>query len=424
MKKVLIITCYFPPSRGIAWIRPRGLAKYLPEFGWEPVILTPALPGKPDQRFRVIETSYSDNVIMQLKKKLGLNPTKRFQEVIRIPFALREGRRTFTNRLESFVKGIILYPNKKRGWCPHAIRAGSELLQKEKIDAIISSSPPETTHLVAKELKVSFNIPWIVDFRDLWTQFHYYRYSSVRKWFERRLEIKTLSHADALVTVSKPLVEKLSVIHKKASIFEIHNGFDPEEVTSASLTKDFTITYTGRVYRDKQQTGPLFQALRELIDEGSVDPAVVKISFFGPLRYCIEQEVKQYRLETVVCQHEMVPREVALERQRQSQLLLLLNWDNPREKGVYTGKLFEYLAAKRPILAVGGPKGVVSDLLEETGAGVHTSELDTLKSILIRYYREYMQTGLVQYHGDWQQVNKYSHPEMAKKFAEVLDSII
>ena len=215
MKKVLIITCYFPPKRGVAPLRFQGLAKYLPEFGWEPVILTPALPGKPDQRFRVLQTDYPDNVLWWLKRKLGLDKNKRIQEQLGIPVTIRERKKSFSNKLERFFRAIILYPNKRIGWCPHGIRAGSELLQREKIDAIISSSPPETTHLVAKELKDSFNIPWIVDFRDLWAQFHLYRYGAIRKWFEKRLEIKTLSLADALVAVSQPWADKLEELKPK-----------------------------------------------------------------------------------------------------------------------------------------------------------------------------------------------------------------
>ncbi|MHC4131898.1 MAG: glycosyltransferase [Planctomycetota bacterium] len=422
-KKVLIITCYFPPSQCVASLRLRGLAKYLPEHGWDPIILTPALPGKPEQQYRVIETSYSENVIIELKKKLKLKPHKRLQEMVGIPFAIREGRRSFTNRLESFVKGIIHYPSKKRGWCPHAIKAGSELMKNEKMDAIISTSPPEITHLIANELKRRFNIPWVVDFRDLWTQNPYYIRGPVEKWFERGLEIKTLSQADALVTVSKPLVEQLVSFHKEKPVFEIRNGFDPEQVQSVPLTKEFTITYTGGLYRGRRDPRLLFQALRELANEKRVDLDAFRIRFFGPPQYWIEQEIKEYKLEKEVCQLNTVPRDVAIAKQRETQLLLLLNWNDPKEKGVYTGKVFEYLAAKRPILAVGGPKSVVSKLMKETNSGIHTSSLPILKDALVKYYKEYKANGKVLYHGKEEELNKHTHVEMARKYSEVLNSL-
>ena len=104
LKRVLIITYYFPPRPGIASLRLRGLAKYLPEFGWEPVILTAALPGIPDQRFKVIQTSYPGDITALLKKKLGLNSSKGFQEQIGIPLAIREGKKSFTRKLITIIK--------------------------------------------------------------------------------------------------------------------------------------------------------------------------------------------------------------------------------------------------------------------------------------------------------------------------------
>jgi glycosyltransferase involved in cell wall biosynthesis len=424
MKKVLIVTYWFPPRAGVASLRLRGLAKYLPQVGWQPIILTAALPTKPDRQFRVVQTPYQGDIIKRLKRKLGLDPAKRLQEHIGIPRSLRQGRNSFTNKLETILSSVILYPSKNRGWCPSAIKAGEELLQKEKIDAIISSSPPVTTHLIAYQLKANHHIPWAVDLRDLWTQNHYYQYGTVRKWFEKRLEVQTLSQADALITVSEPLAEKLAALHKKSRILAITNGFDPEEIGSSRLTENFTITYTGGVNPDKQDPSPFFRVIRELIDNKKIAPARIDVRFFGQPQYWLEQEIKKYDLDSIVHQYGMVPRDIALEKQRQSQLLLLFNWDSPREKGVYTGKIFEYLAAERPILAIGGPAGVVTDLLIETGTGIHVSSLQGLKDVLIEFYKQYTETGQVQYHGDRQRIYKYSHPEMARKFAELLDSMI
>ena len=119
-----------------------------------------------------------------------------------------------------------------------------------------------------------------------------------------------------------------------------------------------------------------------------------------------------------------VPRNIALDKQRESQILLLLNWDDPREIGVYTGKVFEYLAARRPILAVGGPRGVVTELLEDTGAGVHALGYDQLKYILLELYEQYRIYGYVLYRGCEEQIAKYSHREMARRFAYILESLV
>ena len=427
-KKVLIITYYFPPRPGVASLRLRGLAKYLAEFGWEPVILTADLPGEPERRFKVIQTPYPGDVSALLKKKLHLNSNAGFQEQIGIPLAIREGKKSFTSRIITLIKELIAYPDEQKYWYPIAEKTGMKIMQEGNFKAIISSSGPVTTHLIARELKRKYNIPWIADLRDLWTQNHYYQYGSLRKILERRLEVKTLNYADALVTVSEPLAKTLGTLHYKKPIFAIPNGYDPNELNMIDmkipLTKEFTITYTGQLYQAKQDPELLLRAIKELINESIIKSDNIRVNFFGPTQYWFEQEIKKYRLLEVVKQYGVVSREVALRKQRESQILLLLNWDDSDERGVYTGKIFEYLAAKRPILAIGGPKGVISELLLETSTGFHSSDLESLKFFSIKCYKDYIKNGQVQYCGKIDKIKKYSHYEMAKKFSRVLENII
>lgn len=424
-KRVLVVTYYFPPRPGVASLRLRGLAKYLPEHGWEPVILTAALPGTPEPDFRVIQTPYPGDITACWKRRLGLAGDKGFQEQIGVPRALRERKASFTTKIVNLLKAVIVYPDEQKGWYPFALEVGHDLLKRERFDALLSSSGPVTSHLVARELKARHRLPWIADIRDLWTQNHYYPYGPIRRAIERKLELRTLAAADALVTVSSPLAEELASLHRGKSVFAIPNGFDPDEIGSAPLTEEFTITYTGLLYYEgKRDPAPLFRVLRELIDEGVLDPRLVRVRFFGPAEYWLEQEVKQYGLQRIVEIYGVVPRDIVLQHQRASQILLLLNWNDPHERGVYTGKLFEYLAAQRPILAIGGPKGVVAELLEETGAGVYVPQTEDLKRVLVEFYKEYKTYGQVQYHGRAERITRYSHREMARKFAEVLNLVM
>ena len=160
-----------------------------------------------------------------------------------------------------------------------------------------------------------------------------------------------------------------------------------------------------------------------MISEGRLDRRAVKVRFYGATEYWLEKEIRRFGLEDVVSLNPRVPRKIALEKQRESQILLLLNWDDPGEIGVYTGKVFEYLAARRPILAVGGPRGVVTELLEETGAGVHALGYEQLKHILLEFWEQYTTHGYVPYRGSEERIAKYSHREMARRFAELLDSL-
>ncbi len=320
---------------------------------------------------------------------------------------------------------IITYPDSMRGWYKYAVEAGDKILQSEQIDAILSSSYAVTCHLIAKTLAEKYQIPWIADLRDLWTQNPYSNHCAPRRFAERNLELQTLGKASALVTVSKPLADDLSRLHTHKPVYVITNGFDPEDACFAppQLTDKFTITYTGGLYNGKRDPSMLFEALKNLIKDGVIDSEHVEVRFFGSQDLWLFDEIRDANLDGIVKVFGFVPRDQALQRQRESQLLLLLLWNNPKEKGVYTGKVFEYLAAGRPIIALGGPKeSVVQDLLNETQAGYYISSLEDLEVVLSKYYSEYVRTGAIPRTKE-SAIMKYSHLEMAKKFADLLDKV-
>lgn len=421
MKKVLIIAHVFTEKKFVSAMRMQGLAKCLPEFHWKPVILTVKSPVKPDPRFKLVITPYEDGQ-NNLKKKLGFKEEKTVKEQMGLP--TYKGKKTVIDIFLNLWLEFFNYPDREKSWYKFAVEAGNKLLQKEHFDAIISTSSPVTAHLIAKELKNKHGIPWIADFRDLWTQNHYYSHTLVRKLIERKLEIKTLSKTDALVTVSGPLADKLKIFHKKEA-YVITNGFDVDEVKNfdGKLTDKFTITYTGALYHGKRDPSTFFAALQDLISNGDINPNAIEIRFFGINEGWLEQDIKSYNLQNVVKFYGFVDHNTILKKQRESQLLLLLLWDHPEERGVYTGKLFEYLSSKRPILALGGSTGVVKDLLDVTNAGRFAVSIEELKEYVMDSYYEWMRRGEVSFHGKMFEINKYSQREMAKKFAKVLEEI-
>jgi glycosyltransferase involved in cell wall biosynthesis len=423
MKKVLIISYHFPPSTAVGGLRMQWLAKYLPEFGWEPIILTTTLPNNPNTQFRVIQTPYYD-VIASWKKRFGLKPEEGVKKQYGI--TTHKNKKSLIDFILIFLSEIIAYPDAQKGWYNYAVKAGSEILENENIDAIISSSSPVTCHRIANALKTQYNIPWIADLRDLWTQNHYYQYSPLRRFIERRLEIKTLSRADALVTVSPLWAEKLRALHKGKTTYAITNGFDPAEINTAraNLTSKFTISYTGVIYIGAQDPSKLFAALRDLISDRTMDPKDVEVRFYGHEVDWLASEIEEYGLSAIAKHYGMVPREISFEKQRESQLLLLLNWEDQQERGWYPLKIFEYLAAQRPILSIGGSgDDVVKKLLDETKAGMYCKTVKDIKSTLKELYLEYKLRGEISYSGDVKKINKYSYKKMAKKFTEVLDSL-
>jgi len=426
LKRVLIVTYYFPPRPAVGSLRPAGLAKYLPEFGWEAVVLTAKLPHKPAPEFKVIETRYDDTFGLA-KRYLGLDSEQNVMaQIAQLKKKLHiRSEKSVLDRLLAPWGEITAYPDPQKHWRTYAVEAGNDFLQREPMDAMISTSSPVTSHIVAKELKTRFGIPWIADFRDLWTQNHYYPYSPIRRLIEKRLELKTLHHADALVTVSEPAARKSSALHKGKPIHVITNGFDPEEVSSpdVDLTDEFTIAYTGNLYPGRQSPEPLFAAIRDMLDQRIMDAKDVRVQFYGVEAGWIDKQADRHGLGNIVKQFGIVPRQFALNKQRESQVLLLLKWNDPEERGYYSAKIFEYLAARRPIFAVGGFDDVISDLLEKTRAGTWCSTSEEAKGMLKELYDEYKTAGKVTYKGDEIKINKYSQREMARQFAEVLDSV-
>lgn len=417
MKKTLIISKLHKTSARIP-----GMAKYLPEFGWQPIIITASAGGNLDYKFRVIETHYRP-VLEFWKRLFRFNPNENIRRQVKKQLGITSKKSPIDFFL-THCGEIFNYPDSSKGWKPFAVRAGSELIQKEDIDAIISSSSPVTSHLIAKELKIKHEIPWVADLRDLWSQNHNYYYGPLRRLADRRLELKTLQVADALVTVSEPWSEKLRALHKGKTTYVITNGFDPEEMDKVQfgLTSKFTITYTGSVYSGKQDPSKLFAALQALISDGTMKPNEIEVRFYGFKENWLAIKIEEYGLSAIAKQYGTVPRQISFEKQRESQVLLLLDWNDPREKGCYPLKLFEYLGAKRPIIAVGGSgDNVVRELINETNAGMGSSEIEEIKGIVKNLYLEYKHKGHVAYKGDIAKIDKYSYWEMAKKFAEILD---
>jgi glycosyltransferase involved in cell wall biosynthesis len=232
--------------------------------------------------------------------------------------------------------------------------------------------------------------------------------------------------ADFLVTVSNPAVGELEKLHSGKKVCLITNGFNPEIVNNPpiELISKFIITYTGQIYANKQNPTKILIALKDLINEGVVNPKKIELRFFGPKLNWLEKEIKNFGLSSVIKQCGPIPRKDAIQKQRESQALLLFNWEDVNVKGVYTGKIFEYLAARRPILSSGGFGGdVVEELLVITGAGQYCPQKEDVKNYLKNLYLEYDKTGKVVFRGNIDEINKYNTKEMTKNFVRILNDI-
>lgn len=427
MRRVLLITYFYPPRPAIGSVRLGGLAKYLPQFGWEPIVLTVRLPDGPRPPARVIETRCRD-VLEDWKRRLGMDVGRGLHEQLQLSVSSVPRTKRLHTRAIDWVKSIIAYPDPMKGWVPFAVEAVRELGRNEKVDAILSSASPVTCHLIGRRAKKILKCPWVADFRDLWTQNHYYSYGRIRRAIEGRLERKTIGCADALVTVSASWAELLRQKFREQPIHWITNGFDLDDFPSRKqeLTKTFSISHTGQLYQGKRDPTLLLEVTADLIRAGAIPRTEMRIRFYGPPEPgWLPALVQRLGVGDVVENGGLIPRTEALARQQESQLLLLLvGPDAPELVGHYPAKIFEYLGSRRPIIALGGPPGVVSDLLRETNAGIHIRSRTELWTFLIEAYKEYQQAGGVSYAGDESVIKRYTHVEMARQFANLLDMVV
>lgn len=326
----------------------------------------------------------------------------------------------------TFAKSLLIRPDFAKGWIPFATEAIKDLAKTEAIDAILTTSPPATCHLIGARAKQILKVPWIADFRDLWTQNLANTSGRLPGLVQKRLEKATLRSSDALVTVSHPWAARLQRRFPSKSVYVITNGFDAEDFQTApnNLSPVFSITYTGQLYQGKRDPSLLFEAVDDLFRSSILERQNVTIDFYGPIELWLPALVHRYHLESVVKLHGEVSREESLRAQRQSQLLFLPVWSDPQETGQHSSKVFEYLGAGRPILALGQVRSVVTELLEETGAGRHLATKEQLRSYLTQAYREFKHEGRVRYEPRPAAIAKYTHREITRRFVERLNSLL
>ncbi|MDR2967079.1 MAG: glycosyl transferase GT4 family protein [Methanobacteriaceae archaeon] len=482
MKKVLLIAFYFNQTNEIASKRLRGLAKYLPQFGWETIVVVPRLDDTSSKNakydLKVIETDYVDMLDKWLNKfKISSKKTSNNSNIITEPNNKFHPHKRDSNRIKesnnkfnsykinlndigenknlkkktvansevfnkllpkviSLAGELFAYPDGMKYWYTPAIEASCEIIEKNKdIKGIISSSWPVTSHIIAKDLKKQFNIPWIADLRDLWNMNPYISHNFIRSYFEKRLELKTFESVDILTTTTELAALNLKKLHPNAKIYPIVSGFDPEDFSDIENSYGFdkknqnisyqnnklNFTYAGSLYGGKRDPNLLFKGLSQLIDEGKIDSSKIALDFYGDSEN-LEKIATKYSIREILNIHGLISQKEVLAKQKESQVLLLISWNNKKEEMFIPGKIYEYFAVKRPILSIGYKDGSLKDLIKETNVGYHVSTLSQTKGTLIKLYNDFMLNKTLKYEGN-DKVNSYSMINTAKKFGKILDSI-
>ena len=375
MKKVLIITYYWPPSGGAGVQRWLKFAKYLPEFGWQPIILTvdPQYASYP-QRDESLSAEVRPDCLVYTTKSFELyNLYKLISRKKEVPYGgfANESKESLFQKISKFLRGNFLLPDPRKGWNKYALKKAVELIQKFEIDTVVTTSPPHSTQLIGLELKKRFDIRWIADLRDPWTDIYYYnqfKHTALARKIDRNYERQVVEKADLLISVSedvKRIFSEKSSQRIAAKTVVIPNGFDSDDfqikTTTAELKK--IITYTGTI-SEAYDVDHLLVALQQL---GADWNEKLLIRFVGKVPSTIASRFKETGFEVELVGY--VDHSKSIEYLFRSDLLLLVIPKVANNRGILTGKFFEYLASQKPVLAIGPPDGDLAHIIAETECG-------------------------------------------------------
>jgi len=399
MKKVLVITYYWPPAGGPGVQRWLKFVKYLPEFGVEPLVYLPQNPNYP-----VVDPNLSDEVPqgVRLIKRPIVEPyawaslwSKKKVETLSSGI-IQERDPSLMERCMLWIRGNLFIPDARKFWVRPSIKYLSKIIEGEGIGTVISTGPPHSLHLIGMGLKKKHNIQWIADFRDPWTSIGYHKNLRLTPFAQRkhlRLEREVLQSADKLVVTSGTTKEEFRALTDRP-IKVITNGFEGG-APSPVLDREFTISHIGSLSNGRNPIG-LWKAIAELVGENKAFAERVKIRLAGLVGEEVLQSLDKHRLGPLTDRIGYLPHDRVGELQHNSQVLLLVEIDSRETRGIIPGKLFEYLNAQRPILAIGPKEWEAGSLVEQTRAGVFLGhgEVEVLKAVLLEWFSAYQRDAL------------------------------
>jgi glycosyltransferase involved in cell wall biosynthesis len=375
MKKVLIITYYWPPSGGAGVQRWLKFAKYLLEFGWQPVILTvdPEYATYPQRDESLANEIHPDCLVYTTKSFEFYNLYKLISGKKEVPYGgfANESKESLFQKISKFLRGNFLLPDPRKGWNNYALKKATELIQKFDIKTVVTTSPPHSTQLIGLKLRRKFKIRWIADLRDPWTDIYYYdqfRHTGLARKIDQNLERKVVENADLLLTVSedvKRIFSGKTQLPAGEKIFVVPNGFDEEDflIKPVKSESKMVITYTGTISESYDVDG-LLLAIGQLDEKIKQD---LLFRFVGKVPSSIAQKFESAGLSTELVGY--VDHSKSIEYLFLSDLLLMVVPRVKNNKGIITGKFFEYLASQRPVLAIGPTDGDLAKIIKNTECG-------------------------------------------------------
>jgi len=432
LRRVLIITYYWPPSGGAGVQRWLKFSKYLRDFGWEPVIYTPKNPEAP-----AVDHSLESDIpagitiikrpiiepYMAYKSFVGMKKSDK----VNAGFLKEKEKPGLAEDIAVWLRGNFFIPDARCFWIRPSARFLIKYLAKNPVDAIVSTGPPHSMHLVALKVHQKLHIPWLADFRDPWTGIDFYhqlKLTSLADRKHRMLEKKVLSEATAVTVVSRDMVDEFKTLVDRDYNL-VTNGFDETDIAPlplGQLDEQFTISHIGSINASRNPTG-LWRVLSSMVKSNQAFAAAMRIKLVGKVDIEVLRDIEANGLTNNFVRIEYMPhREVMQEIQRSQVLLLLIN-NTPNAKGILTGKVFEYLGSGRPILSIGPEDGDAAEILNNTGAGKTADYTNEAKMQLIigEYFSKFQKQALESNNAS---SAKFSRKALTGKIAGVLEGII
>ena len=436
-KKVLFVAYYFPPAGGSGVQRVLKFVRYLPEFGWQPVVLTarnadyptldPTLSAEVPPGVQVVRSPIVEPYALY-RRLTGREAAQHLDVAV---LSRPEGeKQKLAERFSEWVRRTFFIPDARVGWTPFGVAAGLRILADPQVRVVVSSAPPYTTHVIGLGLHELSGKPWVADFRDSWVD---WVSAPRRRGLPRRLDVAleglVVRKATRVVTVTRGVAEDLLSRHPEARDARwrlIPNGFDAADfadVVPRPRDGRLTLIYTGSLYGARRPT-TLLEALRELAARNPEVLNELKMVFVGRIADTLREELLSSSLSGIVEIHEYVPHRESLAYLLAADVALLFIDDTPANRGIVTGKLFEYLGARRPVLAFAPPDGDAASLIRDLDAGwvVRPGDVAAATRALEEIYNRWKRGALRPLATE--RVQPFERRELTRQLASLLDEVV
>lgn len=428
-KKVLILTYYWPPAGGAGVQRWLKFVKYLSEMGFEPHVYTTSNPEAPAFDESLLSDIPAKAIVL---KKPIWEPFSIFKKLTRrkgnfnAGFLVEEkkNKKNWKERLALFIRANVFVPDAKMFWIRPSVKFLQNYIQEQKIDLIISSGPPHSLHIIALRLKQKLGVKWVADFRDPWTNIDFYKELPTLKTVDNylhKLEKKVLLKADSILVVGSQMKEEFKEIVSEDKINIITNGFDSEIAQNQKLDLKFTIVHVGSINPDRNHES-FYKALQGLLNEVDGLKDFLLVKYIGKTDFTARENISKYQLNPYFELTTYIPYSEVSKVQQTAHLLYLPLNNTPNAKGILTGKFFEYLAAKRPILAQGPQDGDVAEIINETKSGsiFDFDDINLLKQEISKQF-QYFINNTNTFRSE--NIEQYSRKKLTEKLRDILEKI-